>query len=126
MSSLDDLFDELNQLRAEVEALKARLARPLPITASFPIEVRRHPAGVHVALASLPHEAYVILTTDLASGSSGQAKIQWLQGGNWADAATHEITVYDVIGTMEGRAGDKALVRFHPQSGRWIVWQLQC
>ena len=39
---------------------------------------------------------------------------------------SEEITVYDVIGTMEGDPGDKALAKFHRQSGRWLVWQLQC
>jgi hypothetical protein len=96
------------------------------ITGSFPIEVRRHRGGVHISLAFTEKEALVELTTMLTSGGNAKAKVLWRQGGTWSQADTDEITVYDAVGTMEGNVGDKALVKFHRQSGLWIVWQLQC
>jgi hypothetical protein len=96
------------------------------ITAAFPLEIRKHAGGLHISLAYTDREAVVELTSTLSSGGSARAKVLWFQNGSWSQGATDEITVYDAIGTMEGSVGDKALVKFHRQSGRWIVWQLQC
>jgi len=95
------------------------------ITSSFPIEVRRHAGGVHLSLAYTDRDAVIELTTSLSSGSSAKAKVLWLDG-IWKESERDEITVYDVVGTMEGNPGEKGLAKFHRQSGRWIVWQLQC
>ena len=96
-----------------------------PITASFPLEVHRNAGGIHIALAYTDRDAVIELTSRLSGGGSARAKILWLDG-TWKEAESEEITVYDVIGTMEGDPGDKALAKFHRQSGRWLVWQLQC
>ena len=65
------------------------------------------------------------LTSTLTQGGSAQAKVLWF-AGSWSEAQTRELTVYDAVGTMYGVPGQKALVRFHRQSGRWLVWQMQC
>ena len=98
----------------------------LSISGSYPIEVRRHAAGVHVSSAYVDKDAHVELTADLHSGGSATAKLLHFDGEDWQDAETDSITVHDVIGSMEGNVGDKALIRFNRQSGLWIVWQLQC
>src|SRR4051812_611313 len=98
----------------------------LSITAAFPLEVHSHTGGIHLALAVHEREAYVQLTGSLSSGGSATGKIKHLVGSSWVDAAVPEIRVYDVIGGMEGTSGQGALVRFHRQSGRWLVWQLHC
>jgi hypothetical protein len=98
----------------------------LSMSGSYPIEVRRHAAGVHVSLAYADKDAHVELTSELHSGGSATAKILHFDGDQWQDGETDSIDVHDVIGSMEGNVGDKALVRFHRQSGMWIVWQLQC
>jgi len=115
-----------NQLvRAIRELREAARLLPEQITGAFPIEIRRHPAGVHISLAYSERTALVELTGTLASGSNTTAKVLWYDGA-WQEAETDEITIHDAIGTMEGDPGDNALVRFHRQSGQWIVWQLQC
>ena len=98
----------------------------LSISGSYPIEVRRHAAGVHVSLSYADKDAHVELTSELHGGSSATAKILHFDGADWQDGETDSIDVHDVIGSMEGSVGDKALVRFHRQSGLWLVWQLQC
>ncbi|MBI1899744.1 MAG: hypothetical protein HYS13_01360 [Planctomycetia bacterium] len=94
--------------------------------AASPLELRRNGAGVQVSLAPQDLEALVELTSSLSQGGSARAKVLWFDGTSWIDADTAELTVYDVIGTMQATSGKKALVRFHRQSGRWVVWQLQC
>ncbi len=118
---------DYNALLDLVEELRELIGTPQrwPITSSFPIEVRRHPGGVHLSLAYTDRDAVIELTTALSSGGSARAKVLWLDGA-WKEAESEELTVYDVIGTMEGDPGDKALAKFHRQSGRWLVWQLQC
>ncbi len=99
------------------------------ITSAFPIEVRRHPGGVHVSLANGvggADDAYIELTSALAFGGSATAKILAYDGAAWTDAPTSEIVVHDVVGTMDGSVGDKGLARRHRQSGLWLLWQLQC
>jgi hypothetical protein len=110
-----------------LEELREQIGSPQrwPITSSFPIEVRRHAGGVHLSLAYTDRDAVIELTSQLSAGGSARAKVLWLDGA-WKEAESEELTVYDVIGTMEGDPGDKALAKFHRQSGRWLVWQLQC
>lgn len=122
------LATRLNQLSAQLEALSQVAAAETPpqVTATPPLEVRRRPGGWHLSLASHEQAAVVELTANLSIGSSAAAKVLWLQAGQWTEAATAEVIVHDALGTFEGNAGDKALVRFDPQSGQWIVWQLQC
>jgi hypothetical protein len=95
-------------------------------SAASPVELRRSSAGVQVAVATQDLEALVELTSSLSQGGSARAKVLWFDGASWIDADTEELTVYDVIGTMQATSGKKALVRFHRQGGRWVVWQLQC
>ncbi len=118
---------DYNALVDRVEELRQLIGTPQhwPITCSFPIEVRRHPGGVHLSLAYTDRDAVIELTSTLSAGGNARAKVLWLDGG-WKEAESEELTVYDVIGTMEGDPGDKALAKFHRQSGRWLVWQLQC
>lgn len=111
---------------ATFNALVDAVNQALRITAAFPLEVRRHPGGVHVSLSVMEREAVVQLTSTITSGGSGTARIQHFDGDDWIDADTDAITIHDAIGTFEGNPGDRALVRFHRQSGQWIVWQLQC
>lgn len=111
-TSFNGLVDAVNQLRS--------------IRGAFPIEVRRHPGGVQVSLAVQEKEAVVQLTSALSSGGSASAKILHFNGTDWVAAETDPIRVYDAIGSMEGRVNSHALCRFHRQSGRWIVWQLEC
>lgn len=125
--------DEYNRLAAHVEQLQRQLralqddrAVEPQVTAAPPLEVRRRPDGWHLSLASREPSALVELTASLSIGSSAAAKVLWYQGGQWTEAETAEIVVHDAIGTFEGNAGDKALVRFDAQSGLWIIWQMQC
>ena len=111
-----------DRFNALVDAIN-RLSR---ITAAFPLEVHHTPVGVHLALAYGEREAHVELTSDLASGGFATAKILAHDGLLWNEAATPEITVHDAVGTFEGTIQDRGLVRFHRQSGLWIVWQLRC
>ena len=111
---------------AAYNALVDALNPLLNMSGSYPIEVRRHPAGVHVSLAYADKDAHVELTSELHSGGSAAAKVLHFDGQDWQDGETDSMTVHDVIGSLEGNVGDKALVRFHRQSGLWIVWQLQC
>lgn len=96
------------------------------VRGAFPLEVRRTSGGVQIALAASDEEAVVELTSTLTQGGSATAKVLWVMGGAWSEAPTRELTVYDAVGTMFGPPGYKALARFHRQSGRWIVWQMQC
>ena len=116
-----------NALVDAVAGLRDLISSPQrwPITASFPLEVRRHAGGIHISLAYTDRDAVIELTSRLSAGGTARAKVLWLDG-TWKEAESEEITVYDVIGTMEGDPGDKALAKFHRQSGRWLVWQLQC
>lgn len=98
----------------------------LPITAAFPVEVRRHPGGVHISLAHGESEALVELTSSLSSGGQAAARILWYDGSAWQPADTDEITIHDAVGSFEGDSGDRALVKFDRQSGLWLVWQLEC
>jgi hypothetical protein len=118
---------EYNLLVDAVAALRELMESPQrwPISASFPLEVRRHAGGLHLSLAYTDCDAVMELTSRLSGGGSARAKVLWLDG-TWQEAEREEITVYDVVGTMEGDPGDKGLAKFHRQSGRWLVWQLQC
>jgi hypothetical protein len=111
---------------ATFNALVDALNQALRITAAFPVEARRHPGGTHISLAFTEREALVELTSSLSSGGSATARILHFDGDDWIDADSDTIEVHDAIGSLEGNPGDKALVRFHRQSGRWLVWQLQC
>lgn len=111
-AAFNALVDAINQVRS--------------ISGAYPIEVRRHPGGIHVSLAVQEKDAVVQLTSPLSSGGSASAKILHFDGTDWVAAETDPIRVYDVIGSMEGSINDHALCRFHRQSGRWIVWQLEC
>lgn len=93
------------------------------LTGAFPIEVHRHPGGLHVALASAEREALARLTTALAPGGTATAQILWHDGSAWQDAETGAVELHDDHGNMAGVPGDRVLARFHRQSGRWIVWQ---
>lgn len=96
------------------------------ISTSFPLRLHRLPTGVHLGLAFEEKEALVELTSDLSIGGGATAKILWWDGTDWTESSAPEIEVHDAIGTFEGLAGDRALVRFHRQSGKWLVWQLKC
>ncbi|MGE0609283.1 MAG: hypothetical protein AB7O62_19485 [Pirellulales bacterium] len=111
---------------AAFNALVEAVNRLSAIGGSYPIEVRRHPAGVQISLAVQDREALVELTSSLSGGGSATAKILHFDGSTWIDAQTDPIRVHDVIGSMEGNVSDHALCRFHRQSGRWLVWQLEC
>jgi hypothetical protein len=100
---------------AAFNALVDALNQALRITGAFPVEVRRHPGGTHIELVS-----------SLSSGGVASARILHFDGDDWIDADSDTIEVHDAIGSLEGNPGDHALVRFHRQSGRWLVWQLQC
>lgn len=96
------------------------------ITAAYPLEVSRDAAGLRLSLAAGLKIELVELTSDLNSGGEATAKILVRDGDDWVDAATSEIDVEDPLGTFEGATGDRALVLFHRQSGKWLVLQLEC
>jgi hypothetical protein len=104
-------------------ALVDAVNRLLNVTGSFPIEVRRHPAGVHVSLAYAEREAVVELQTALAPASTATGQILWRDSAAWLPGDTAAIDVEDPLGNMAGVPGDRLLARFHRQSGRWLVWQ---
>jgi len=116
-----------NALVDAIETLRAplRTSQGGKLTASFPLEIHKHPGGAHISLAYTEREAFVELTSTLTSGGSASVKVLSYKGG-WSQADTDEVVVHDAVGTMEGDVGDKALVKFHRQSGLWLVWQLQC
>lgn len=111
---------------AQFNALSDAVQRLSHLTATFPLEVRRHSGGVHLSLAMIDKDAVCELTGDLHVGGSAPAKLLAFDGTSWVDAETSTITVYDALGTFEFVSGDRVLARFHRQSGRWIVWNGQC
>lgn len=124
----------LRRVEQQLAALQRRAARPgtlprqpaTPLSAAPPLHLRRTPAGTLLAAAPQDLQALVVLTGDLALGGQAPARILAYDGQAWRDADTREIVVHDAIGTFQGRAGDRALVKFHRQSGLWLVWQLRC
>lgn len=111
---------------AGFNALVDALNGLLQLSAASPLQMVRTPAGLHVTTGYAEHEAYVRLSAALSRGGSAAARIQWFDGLSWIDADTDEIVVYDLLGSFEGQPGDHALARFHRQSGRWVLWNLQC
>ncbi|MDZ4781237.1 MAG: hypothetical protein SGJ19_13365 [Planctomycetia bacterium] len=111
---------------AQYNALAAAVRRLSHLTAAFPLEARRHAGGVHLSLAFLEREAICELTGDLHVGGSASAKILDFDGVSWVDADTSTVVVHDALGTFEFVSGDRVLVRFHRQSGKWIVWNGKC
>ncbi len=67
----------------------------------------------------------VQLTTTLSMGGSAQARVLYFDGSAWRETS-QEITVHDVVGSMEGTPGKRGLAWFHRQSGLWLLWQLEC
>ncbi len=80
-----------------------------------------------VLMAPPPAEAaeVVQLAGTLSMGGSVPARILRYDGTTWRDTG-EEITVHDVVGSMEGTPGKRGLAWFHRQSGLWILWQLEC
>jgi hypothetical protein len=111
---------------AHFNALADAVRRLSQLTAAFPLEVHRHAGGVHLSLALVDKDALCELTGDLHVGGSAPAKMLAFDGVSWVDAETSTITVHDAIGTFEFLSGDRILVRFHRQSGKWIVWNGKC
>ncbi len=111
---------------AQFNALAAAVQRLSQLTTAFPLEARRHAGGVHLSLAVQERESLCELTADLHVGGSAPAKILAFDGTNWIDGETSTIVVYDALGTFEFLSGDRVLVRFHRQAGRWIVWNGKC
>lgn len=121
---LNDLIDSVGQLQT------ARTAAPefdeRVFRAASPLAIRRGPAGFLLQTQTAELEELVELLEDLHIGGSAAAKVLAHDGTAWVDAPTATLEVHDAIGTFEGLAGARALVRFHRRSGRWLVWQLRC
>jgi|GEM_PF-1316073 len=68
-------------------------------------------------------DAVVELTNDLSMGGSANAKVLRRDGdlNTWKDAATREITVYDAVGNIEAKAGERFIARYLKQQGIWVV-----
>lgn len=97
------------------------------LTVSAPLEMKTVAAvGRTLSLSYLEQEALVELTEALHRGSSAEAGMLWEQGGAFSTAATAYITVHDVLGIFENQIGDRLLVKWNRQAGKWIVWQGDC
>lgn len=85
-------------------------------------EIDRLKAQVDIALAQRL-DAVVELTSDLSMGGSANAKVLYrdTEANTWKDGATHEITIYDAVGNIEARAGDRFIAKFIRQQGIWVV-----
>ncbi len=95
------------------------------LSAAAPLKLLQHPGGLQL-VAPPPEAAEVVqLTTTLALGGSARARVLHYDGSTWKQT-TQEITVHDVVGSMEGTPGKRGLAWFHRQSGLWILWQLEC
>ena len=111
---------------AQFNALADAVRQLSHLTTAFPLEARRHAGGVHLSLAMLERDAVCELTGDLHVGGSAPAKILAFDGTSWVDAETAAIIVHDALATFEFLTGDRILIRFHRQSGRWLVWNGKC
>ncbi len=95
------------------------------LSVAAPLKLLQHAGGLQL-VAPLPEAAEVVqLTTTLTLGGSAQARVLHYDGATWKQTA-QEITVHDVVGSMEGTPGKRGLAWFHRQSGLWILWQLEC
>ncbi len=131
---VNQLIEALTELRSSRTGVGAEQfasgstedgARPL-VRAASPLCARHRPFGLAIGTQQAEFEELVELVTDLHIGGSATAKVLTFDGLTWTEADTEELNVHDAIGTFEGVAGGRALVRFHRRSGQWIVWQLHC
>ena len=97
----------------------------MSIQAAFPLRSIGHASGRHIAAPPLEAAEVVQLAGTLSMGGSVRARVLRYNGAAWIDTG-EEITVHDVVGSMEGTPGKRGLAWFHRQSGLWILWQLEC
>lgn len=114
--------DWANAVVAAVESLQR-------LSVAAPLQLSHDCAGRRLSLApGLRIEVFELLE-DIAAGSSAAAKILWFDDTVWAGAGTHDIVVYDAIGTFNGVTGDRGIAFFHKQAkpaGQWVILQLEC
>ncbi len=96
-----------------------------PLWAAPPLQLTCLPEGTQLIPAPPEAAEVVQLTTTLSLGGSAQARVLHYDGATWKQTA-QEITVHDVVGSIEGPPGKRGLAWFHRQSGLWILWQLEC
>lgn len=114
--------DWANAVVAAVESLQR-------LSVAAPLQLSRDTTGTRLSMAAGLRIELFELLEDLAAGSSAAAKILWFDGTDWVDAATHDIVVYDAIGTFNGVTGDRGAAFFHRQAklaGQWVILQLEC
>ena len=114
--------DWANSVVEAVESLRR-------MSVAAPLQLSQDSSGRRLSLApGLRIEVFELLE-DIAAGSSAEAKILWYDDPDWSDAATHDIVVYDAIGTFNGVLGDRGIAFFHQQAkptGQWVILQLEC
>ena len=102
---------DYNALVDAVEDLHERIPAPQhwPITGSFPIEVRRHPGGVHLSLAYTDRDAgsiraalHALLDDPARRKALGDAGYARSQEFTWETSAEAHLSSYQ-------RAADQAL-----------------
>lgn len=99
------------------------------LSVAAPLQLSHDSAGRRLSLSpGLRIELFELLE-DLAAGSSASARILWFDGTTWNAAASHDIVVYDAVGSFNGVTGDRGIVFFHQQAkpaGQWVILQLEC
>ena len=88
-------------------------------------------ARISFSLPEEPTQIEVVeLQEALTAGGNAEVRRQIWNGSAWADADStdelYEFEAYDYLNEMEGDSGDKAIVWFHQQSGRWLFMQKVC
>lgn len=105
----------------------------LGLSVAWPLNlVRVAGVGARISLAWYFELVLFELSGTLNKGSSAQAtRLVWnVQSSRYevpaSVADTDRMTVYDMLGTFTGSAGDRGYAFFSRTSGRWEIVQLEC
>lgn len=115
-----------------IARLVALVVRGLKLSAAFPLRWQQDESGAHLALAWWFELKPFELVGPLGKGSQAPALLlEWDRTSEQyrlpaAPGMSDRLTVYDMVGTFTGRAGDRGYAFFSRTSGRWEIVQLEC